>query len=291
MNGPKFPKVPLVILEGNQAAYKIVLKWRSNASCHFHRTHRMICDWLYEIINHEGIITKSVNTKFQLADALAKAFMKLDDRHGLLKFRQLHRRRSAESGNVAGRNRRKLRKLKKAEEVRNSGGRKESLHQPSNGNTSPSASTLATPSGHQVFACVQGTASTIESGICTFAMRIEKPELQLQKMKATDGVFLREQHCGFVDHASQASFRDIHSANKIMHQVHPLSTLLRPSDLPKEVLPPSAKQAGAATGAAKAVVALAAARPSAGDRSGGGAGSWGPNPQGGHARMVARPED
>ena len=76
---PTMPKVPMVILEDNEAVAKIVIKGRSPALRHIHRTHRVNCDWLYEVVQHEGILFKYVNTKFQLADILTKAFTKLDD--------------------------------------------------------------------------------------------------------------------------------------------------------------------------------------------------------------------
>ena len=52
-------------MEDNEAVTKILHKGRSNVMRHIHRTHRINCDWLYEIIKHEGIICKYVNTKFQ----------------------------------------------------------------------------------------------------------------------------------------------------------------------------------------------------------------------------------
>ena len=73
----QMPKVPLVILEGNEAVTKIAIKGRSPALRHVHRTHRVNCDWLYEVVQHDGIHTKYANTKYQLANMLAKAFTKL----------------------------------------------------------------------------------------------------------------------------------------------------------------------------------------------------------------------
>ena len=42
---PQMMKVPLIIMEDNEAVIKILLKGRSNALRHLHRTHRIHIDW------------------------------------------------------------------------------------------------------------------------------------------------------------------------------------------------------------------------------------------------------
>ena len=86
---PKMRKVRLIIMEDNEAVIKILLKGRSNALRHLHRTHRVNTDWLFEIIKMENILIKYVNTKFQLADICTKAFSKADDWNRLMALCQL----------------------------------------------------------------------------------------------------------------------------------------------------------------------------------------------------------
>ena len=88
---PKPSKVRLITMEDNEAVTKILHKGRSNALRHIHRTHRVSCDWLYEVIKHEGIFVKYVNTEFQLACIMTKAFTKADEWLRLLSLNRLHR--------------------------------------------------------------------------------------------------------------------------------------------------------------------------------------------------------
>ena len=81
---PQMIKVPLLIMEDNEAVIEILLKGRSNALRHLHRSHRINIDWMYEFIKQENIIIKYVNTKFQLADICTKAFSKADDWNRLM---------------------------------------------------------------------------------------------------------------------------------------------------------------------------------------------------------------
>ena len=60
---PQMMRVPLVIMEDNEAVIKILLTGRSNALMHLHRTHRINIDWMFEIIKQENIMIRYVNTK------------------------------------------------------------------------------------------------------------------------------------------------------------------------------------------------------------------------------------
>ena len=84
-------RVPLVIMEDNEAVIKILIKGRSNALRHLHRTHRINIDWLFEIIKQENIIIRYVNTKYQLADICTKAFTAAGDWDRLMSLCQLRK--------------------------------------------------------------------------------------------------------------------------------------------------------------------------------------------------------
>ena len=83
-------KVPLLIMEDNEAVIQILLKGRSNALRHVHRTHRINIDWMFEIIKQENILIRYVNTKYQLADICTKAFTKAEDWTRLMNMCQIY---------------------------------------------------------------------------------------------------------------------------------------------------------------------------------------------------------
>ena len=64
----------LIVCEDNEAVIKIILKQRSPALRHVSRTHRICLDWTYEIMQNQCVSLKYVNTKFQIADMMTKAF-------------------------------------------------------------------------------------------------------------------------------------------------------------------------------------------------------------------------
>ena len=66
----------LIVCEDNEAVIKIVLKQRSPAFRHVSRTHRVNLDWTYETMNDPNVSLKYVNTKYQIADMMTKAFTK-----------------------------------------------------------------------------------------------------------------------------------------------------------------------------------------------------------------------
>ena len=53
---------------------KIVTKKRSPAMRHVSRTHRIGLDWIFDVMERDNIEIKYVNTKFQIADMMTKAF-------------------------------------------------------------------------------------------------------------------------------------------------------------------------------------------------------------------------
>ena len=94
---PQMMRVPLLIMEDNEAVIKILLKGRSNALRHLHRTHRINIDWMFAIIKQEHILIRYVNTKYQLADICTKAFTKAEDWQRLMQMRQIRPNKVAKS--------------------------------------------------------------------------------------------------------------------------------------------------------------------------------------------------
>ena len=86
---PQMMRVPLLIMEDNEAVIKILLKGRTNALRHLHRTHRINIDWMFEIIKHEHILIRYANTKYQLADICTKAFTKAEGWQRLMQMCQI----------------------------------------------------------------------------------------------------------------------------------------------------------------------------------------------------------
>ena len=79
----------LIVCEDNEAVIKIVLKQRSPALRHVSRTHRICLDWTYEVMQNQCVSLKYVNTKYQIADMMTKAFTKKDLWETLLTFSAL----------------------------------------------------------------------------------------------------------------------------------------------------------------------------------------------------------
>ncbi len=65
-------KTQLVIAEDNGAVVKILLKGRSHALRHLHRTHRIAVDWLFDLVKDNNIIAHLVSIKVQPADIFHK---------------------------------------------------------------------------------------------------------------------------------------------------------------------------------------------------------------------------
>ena len=68
----------LIVCEDNEAVIKIVSKQRSMALRHVSRTHRVCLDWTFEIMKNDSVSMRYVNTKYQIADMMTKAFTKKD---------------------------------------------------------------------------------------------------------------------------------------------------------------------------------------------------------------------
>ena len=68
----------LIVCEDNEAVIKIVSKQRSMALRHVSRTHRVCLDWTFEILQSDTVSMRYVNTKYQIADMMTKAFTKKD---------------------------------------------------------------------------------------------------------------------------------------------------------------------------------------------------------------------
>ena len=79
----------LIVCEDNEAVIKIVLKQRSPALRHVSRTHRINLDWTFEVMQNENVLLKYVNTKFQTADMMTKAFTRKETWETLLSLAAL----------------------------------------------------------------------------------------------------------------------------------------------------------------------------------------------------------
>ena len=63
----------LYVFEDNEAVFKMVIKGRSPTMRHVSRTHRVVLDWLFDMINLDPKIqNRCIDTKHQLADMLTK---------------------------------------------------------------------------------------------------------------------------------------------------------------------------------------------------------------------------
>ena len=84
-------KMRLIVCEDNEVVIKIVSKQRSMALRHVSRTHRVCLDWTFEVMQSETVSMRYVNTKFQIADMMTKAFTKKDTWNTLLELSAIGR--------------------------------------------------------------------------------------------------------------------------------------------------------------------------------------------------------
>ena len=81
--------VKLIVAEDNEAVIKILVKGRTSALRHVHRTHRINIDWLVEVCSSDCVRVKYVNTTAQIADMLTKHFSSVPTWENLVRLSQI----------------------------------------------------------------------------------------------------------------------------------------------------------------------------------------------------------